>query len=728
MKKAAKGQRLSLRNNYLSLIISLLFSFAAHGQSQTITYTPMRDAGYNFKYGQIDSGFNLPNRDTTTGRGTRRGGSMVFDPVHKIFYGWDGVRWSSLGSGTGQFVDSITVNGANVCQWKAGVPTCYIVNTGGGTFTAVDSLTYAGNSICWWKNGTPTCYSLIPGVDSVTVVGSLLCQWVNGSPTCFTINGDVLGSGIDSVTVIGTQLCQWTGGVSTCYTINNTSSGIDSITVVDTTMCTWSGGVATCFPIGHRTRVHVLSPMYVDDILNAPEQTLGILHADGLISGGIVTKHDCNSVDVTPVDMSLGFNHYLIGQEIGLVVAAADLTNPRYDLVVATTQGHDSIIKGTPSVTPIIPSHNISTQIVLATIYIPAAASCLDISVKMIYNENLGTAGGEFNATSAGTITVDYNSTINPYVGAKSAYVSSHANNATQIFTDNVTDSIITGSILKGAVYINGLQPLTQWLKVQFFLNGVAVSDQQFVSTSYGLNSADSSNYQLFSIPTSVFNFSGGKYYNKIVITLAGDDLSGAKGFFIDWLQLQWGLPPSARLYVDSTTIDGGHEFNWYNGIAIDRGSVGGGGSSNLNIGSGFRWAVPGTNNIKTLFNGYAIGIDSASNTNGITLKIDSSLILTKLGAAAIYQHILTAGTNITIVGNTINAAGSSQTTNKLRITATGGQTAFTFSGLPASTNDYDIFINGMYVNPTFYSAAGTTVTFSSGLIVGDVVDYAEKK
>lgn len=46
-----------------------------------------------------------------------------------------------------------------------------------------------------------------------------------------------------------------------------------------------------------------------------------------------------------------------------------------------------------------------------------------------------------------------------------------------------------------------------------------------------------------------------------------------------------------------------------------------GGGSTNVNIGSGYRWAVPGTNNIKTLFCS-GCTLDSTTNTNALTLTV----------------------------------------------------------------------------------------------------------
>src|SRR5436190_5114068 len=47
----------------------------------------------------------------------------------------------------------------------------------------------------------------------------------------------------------------------------------------------------------------------------------------------------------------------------------------------------------------------------------------------------------------------------------------------------------------------------------------------------------------------------------------------------------------------------------------------GGAGSTNSNIGSGYRLAVPGTNNIKTLHAGTNITMDSVSNANEITIN-----------------------------------------------------------------------------------------------------------
>lgn len=55
--------------------------------------------------------------------------------------------------------------------------------------------------------------------------------------------------------------------------------------------------------------------------------------------------------------------------------------------------------------------------------------------------------------------------------------------------------------------------------------------------------------------------------------------------------------------------------------------TLSGGGGTNVNVGVGYRLAVPGTNNIKTIFASWGVSADSTANTNGITFRVDSSTL-----------------------------------------------------------------------------------------------------
>ena len=57
------------------------------------------------------------------------------------------------------------------------------------------------------------------------------------------------------------------------------------------------------------------------------------------------------------------------------------------------------------------------------------------------------------------------------------------------------------------------------------------------------------------------------------------------------------------------------------------------------------------------------------------------------------------------------------------QFTATSGQTAFTLSSAPGSENNTQVYINGVYQQKTDYTVSGTTLTFDTGLTVGDVVE-----
>jgi hypothetical protein len=97
-------------------------------------------------------------------------------------------------------------------------------------------------------------------------------------------------------------------------------------------------------------------------------------------------------------------------------------------------------------------------------------------------------------------------------------------------------------------------------------------------------------------------------------------------------------------------------------------------GSTNSNTGSGYRLAVPFTNNIRTIFSVSPIGIDSVTNTNALTFTFDTSVFHTSAYNNATYGSLSQQNTNTsniasntTAIGNkadkatTLNINGSSQ-------------------------------------------------------------------
>ena len=80
------------------------------------------------------------------------------------------------------------------------------------------------------------------------------------------------------------------------------------------------------------------------------------------------------------------------------------------------------------------------------------------------------------------------------------------------------------------------------------------------------------------------------------------------------------------------------------------------------------------------------------------------------------------SGEKLAVHITTASVHDGTSATNQ-QFTATAGQTAFTLSADPKSENNTQVYINGVYQQKTDYTVSGTTLTFDTGLTVGDVVE-----
>lgn len=130
------------------------------------------------------------------------------------------------------------------------------------------------------------------------------------------------------------------------------------------------------------------------------------------------------------------------------------------------------------------------------------------------------------------------------------------------------------------------------------------------------------------------------------------------------------------------------------------------GGSTNTSIGAGYRFAVNLTNNIKSFFAVSPILLDSSTNTNAITAKLDTSVVHTSAYNNATYQPI---GSYVSSFSNVNITSGSSSTVS-------GGQQIITIN--PSSTlATYTLTLSGSpNNNDVIIIRAGGTIT--SGVVV----------
>jgi hypothetical protein len=162
---------------YLVIILLTAFSFSVKSQS---IYTPMTAGGYQMKYLKTDSGFALPFRDTTIGRGVDRPGVMVIGIKDTLPYYYNGIRWKpvyvdSLGiiHLIDSKTDSVTVSGNNIFYWSGGVSYGQPLNKLDSIHISNDSIfaCIAGScSFSFTVGSDSTAYSsLVQASDSLSV-------------------------------------------------------------------------------------------------------------------------------------------------------------------------------------------------------------------------------------------------------------------------------------------------------------------------------------------------------------------------------------------------------------------------------------------------------------------------------------------------------------------------------------------------------------------------------
>lgn len=91
--------------------------------------------------------------------------------------------------------------------------------------------------------------------------------------------------------------------------------------------------------------------------------------------------------------------------------------------------------------------------------------------------------------------------------------------------------------------------------------------------------------------------------------------------------------------------------------LAIANGTGGGGGTDNVNGGSGYRWVIAGQV-VRTVFGNNTLLIDSSSNANALTLKVDTSVIATQYDISQL-GSVTNVATGYGLTGGPITNTGT---------------------------------------------------------------------
>jgi hypothetical protein len=720
-----------MKKLFILLFVSLGLLGVTKAQTPTpITYTNMTAAGYQYKYLKADSGIAVPNIDTTLGRGTRRPGSVVMRPQDSMLYIWNGRLWSPVGTGASNttiinyIIDSSIV--INYFNTYAGVDSvtydtatglmcihphlqnqiCYEISTDAPPITTgVDSVVVIGNQLCPYSGGVPTCYTITNTINEyiTTYVDSSITNLISyiDSSTHTTLTG-VISTTYDSAT---RQLCVVTTATTTCYVISDSAAALttapDSVVIVGPDICVWKDGVSDC----HTFENTIINNNYTN-IFNTQNNSIKI-------SGEVV-------YDSLLVFHGTPFNYFILGRNFTSELTYVTLDDPlpsvdRTDVFYVDTLGNFGVLTG--DITGLVPQVDPASQLAVAQVVIPSAASTDTARIGNIdvYKENVEWVG----SSSLGT--VNFNYPTNAYEGAKSIYIPSYTNNTYLRFLAGATYKLSDVVFVKMRVRLtNAFRSNNRdYFSIKFQHDTIKRTNfEPVLSGTYGFDRTIVGSWQEIIIPIAEFVY-GTPDFNEMYF-----NLTGTGTFQLDNIILQTGtqaIPINVGKYVE--TVDGkvgphvvlNYADTMYNSPD----------SSVIYL----KNKVSGTILATTLTH---ITYLRSADTCLIIDTVDSRNFTIELnpfcqGAGSGVQTIV-AGTNVT-VDNTdpanpiVSATGGGGTTSEQKLTATAAQTAFTFTSVPASYDDYMIFVNGsLWESTVGYTTSGNIITLTTPLSVGDVV------
>ena len=153
-----------------------------------------------------------------------------------------------------------------------------------------------------------------------------------------------------------------------------------------------------------------------------------------------------------------------------------------------------------------------------------------------------------------------------------------------------------------------------------------------------------------------------------------------------------------------------------------------------LEVYNGSAWTAVGTGSSNKVLDTFTGDGSTTAFTLTVTPANEDALIVfidgvyQEKGDYALSNAVLTldtapaSGEKLAVHITTASVHDGTSAVNQ-QFTATNGQTAFTLSADPKSENNTQVYINGVYQQKTDYAVSGTTLTFDTGVTLGDIVE-----
>lgn len=273
-----------------------------------------------------------------------------------------------------------------------------------------------------------------------------------------------------------------------------------------------------------------------------------------LVSGGVSWLEGL-TYDVSELSYYIN-GDFFTTEPTQVILEDADPTNPRIDVIYATTDGNVAVHTGTPSPSPVRPRVFSSTQIQVSFVLVNAGASTPEgVDSFLVYNENTGLPN-EFNtATSVLDGTVDFASTLFPYVGTVSTALKSVEDNEWVSFKTNTPYNVSEITTLSFQMCYFTTPDPSATLVFSAWSEGEPVSNEvPLTQNGYGANGNVTGEYQLIVIPFNDFTFES-NVFDEIRIDVKGvSDIT----VFLDYVRILSGInnAPLPGTYLSLSDTD----------------------------------------------------------------------------------------------------------------------------------------------------------------------------
>jgi hypothetical protein len=240
-----------------------------------------------------------------------------------------------------------------------------------------------------------------------------------------------------------------------------------------------------------------------------------------------------------------------------VTLAAADVTNDRWDLIVAdVSTSAPAVVTGTPAATALKPELDPETQVLITEILVPANASAPDIEVTNLYLNNT-------EWTTAGSATVDFDSPgdlpLGPFEGAKCIEFTNAQREDYLTLTTGTEVHIGDLDMLEMQVLCTAEWPANKYLRAAWYRGNARVSNWVKLTDYPSDDVFDSSNtesWQAVALSGSDFKYTD-QYCDSLRIEVRGLG-GGGLSFFLDRIRAHKGYQIAHRhsiAYLDREQV-----------------------------------------------------------------------------------------------------------------------------------------------------------------------------